>query len=138
MVSLLLAPAPQCPAVPRPEVVLQSTSSQTQLMLRTPRASAVCDSCTWSQRMGSRRVDMGSCPAANQPGAVRCLNLGRSDPTPALALRAMLTLMQAQEYADIIQTKWEQTEEKPAVIAISIAAFVAIWAASGVIVSASR
>ena len=53
-----------------------------------------------------------------------------STPVPALT--------QAQEYAEIIQTKWEETEEKPAVIAISIAAFVAIWAASGVIVSASR
>jgi len=39
----------------------------------------------------------------------------------------------AQDYLETIQTKWEETEEKPAVIAISIASFVAIWAASGVI-----
>jgi hypothetical protein len=60
---------------------------------------------------------------------------GLTQPSPSTPMRA---LTQAQEYAEIIQTKWEETEEKPAVIAISIAAFVAIWAASGVIVSASR
>ena len=31
------------------------------------------------------------------------------------------------------QEKWDQTEEKPAVVAITLASFVAIWAASGVV-----
>lgn len=41
---------------------------------------------------------------------------------------------QVGEYIDIITTKWEETDEKPAVIAISFASFIAIWAASGIIV----
>lgn len=41
---------------------------------------------------------------------------------------------QAQEYLDDIGAKWEEVEEKPAVIAISVASFIAIWAASGIIV----
>jgi len=39
----------------------------------------------------------------------------------------------AQEYVEIVKQKWEETEEKPAVVAISIASFIAIWAASGVV-----
>jgi len=39
----------------------------------------------------------------------------------------------AQEYVEIIKSKWEETDEKPAVVAISVASFIAIWAASGVI-----
>ncbi len=31
------------------------------------------------------------------------------------------------------QEKWEETEEKPAVVAITVSAFIAIWAASGVV-----
>lgn len=31
----------------------------------------------------------------------------------------------------VLQEKWDETEEKPAVIAITLSAFVAIWAASG-------
>ena len=31
------------------------------------------------------------------------------------------------------QEKWDQTEEKPAVVAITLASFVAVWAASGVV-----
>jgi hypothetical protein len=30
-----------------------------------------------------------------------------------------------------LQEKWDETEEKPAVVAITLSAFVAIWAASG-------
>lgn len=32
-----------------------------------------------------------------------------------------------------LQEKWDETEEKPAVVAITISAFIAIWAASGVV-----
>lgn len=39
----------------------------------------------------------------------------------------------AQEYVEVIKTKWEETEEKPAVIAISVASFIAIVAASSVL-----
>ena len=50
----------------------------------------------------------------------------RGDASPATAfLVSLLHVVQAQEYADIIQTKWEETEEKPAVIAISVASCVA-------------
>ncbi len=31
----------------------------------------------------------------------------------------------------MLQEKWDETEEKPAVVAITLSAFVAIWAASG-------
>lgn len=37
-----------------------------------------------------------------------------------------------------LQDKWEATEEKPAVIAISIAAFLAIWTANGVITAVDK
>lgn len=35
--------------------------------------------------------------------------------------------------AGCLQEKWDQTEEKPAVVAITLASFVAVWAASGVV-----
>ena len=40
-------------------------------------------------------------------------------------LTLLLGVVQAQDYLETIQTKWEETEEKPAVIAISIASCVA-------------
>lgn len=33
----------------------------------------------------------------------------------------------------VLQTKWNNTEEKPAVIAIGLSSFVAIWAAAGLV-----
>ncbi|EIE23134.1 hypothetical protein COCSUDRAFT_42072 [Coccomyxa subellipsoidea C-169] len=38
-----------------------------------------------------------------------------------------------QEIASDLKEKWEETEEKPAVVAITVSAFIAIWAASGVV-----
>ena len=38
----------------------------------------------------------------------------------------------------MLQQKWNETEEKPAVVAITLSAFVAIWAASGVIDAIDR
>jgi hypothetical protein len=37
------------------------------------------------------------------------------------------------EYIEIAKDKWEATEEKPAAIAITFAALIAVWAASGVV-----
>jgi len=38
----------------------------------------------------------------------------------------------------VAQAKWDETEEKPAVVAIAFASFVAIWASSGVIDALNR
>ncbi|KAK9903238.1 hypothetical protein WJX75_000526 [Coccomyxa subellipsoidea] len=38
-----------------------------------------------------------------------------------------------KEIASDLKEKWDETEEKPAVVAITISAFIAIWAASGVV-----
>eukprot|EP00891_Asterochloris_glomerata_P009489 jgi/Astpho2/9489/Aster-01740 len=37
------------------------------------------------------------------------------------------------ETIDKLKTKWDQTDEKPAVIGIGVATFVAIWATSGLV-----
>ena len=38
----------------------------------------------------------------------------------------------------LLQRKWNETEEKPAVVAITLSAFVAVWAASGVVDAVDR
>ena len=38
-----------------------------------------------------------------------------------------------RHYACMLQVKWDKTEEKPAVIAITSAAFVGVWALSGLV-----
>lgn len=35
--------------------------------------------------------------------------------------------------ADCVKAKWDETDEKPAVVAVGVAAFVAIWALSGLV-----
>ncbi|CAL5222119.1 g4435 [Coccomyxa viridis] len=44
----------------------------------------------------------------------------------------------SQEIIRDIQAKWNATEEKPAVIAIGLSSFVAIWAASGLVDAINR
>jgi len=38
-----------------------------------------------------------------------------------------------QEYVDQIKDKWEKTDEKPAVVAAGVSAFVVLWALSGLV-----
>ncbi|DBB07228.1 hypothetical protein WJX77_003629 [Trebouxia sp. C0004] len=42
-------------------------------------------------------------------------------------------LDKANAYVDDLKVKWDKTDEKPAVVAITTAAFVGVWALSGVV-----
>lgn len=57
------------------------------------------------------------------------------EPTPAEKTEEKTDeiLEKANEYLETISEKWEETEEKPAVVAIALAAFVGIWATSGIV-----
>ncbi len=55
---------------------------------------------------------------------------------PACPAKPVLAMRSSTHAA--VQAKWNATEEKPAVIAIGLSSFVAIWAASGLVDAINR
>ncbi|BDA50106.1 probable protein CURVATURE THYLAKOID 1A, chloroplastic at C-terminar half [Coccomyxa sp. Obi] len=104
-------------------------------------SQTVTSSRTLGRGIGALRLSRRTCRTAmplRQPVTARSFKTREGGITEKQIDQSDEISEKAQEFASDLKAKWDDLDEKPAAVAITISVFVAIWAASGVVDAVDR